>query len=99
MDFLVLPQCNCLLIIAVSPDRFFLWLRIVIVRGHLRQPTFPMEYPNHNPPNIFRPNNPPYIPPHRQEPRIPWTPTSPLKYPAPPWSHPSAPSWSHPSEP
>ena len=64
----------------------------VDVRGHLRQPTFPMEYPNHNPLNIFRPNNSPYIPPHRREPCIPWTPTS-------PWSHPSAPPRSHPSEP
>src|ERR1700684_4483079 len=30
MDFMVLPQRNCLLIITVSPDRFFLWPQIVI---------------------------------------------------------------------
>ena len=36
----------------------------VDVRGHLHQPTFPTEYPNHNPLNIFCPDKPPYIPPH-----------------------------------
>ena len=66
------------------------------VRGHLRQPTFPTEYRNHNPPNIFHPNNSPYIPPHRRESCIPWTPTSPLKSPsAPPQSHPSEPCQIH----
>src|SRR6201996_4867352 len=72
---------------------------VPFVRGHLRQPTFPTEYPNHNPPNIFRPNNSPYIPPHCREPRILWTPTSPLKSPPPPWSLSSAPPWSLPSAP